>query len=188
MHAFGLSWLWRRREVVVNRPVPEALSGATPDVLRTSQACARVGLRTPDLLLAVDSARVPPDRTSHVPRLWPDPAVPLDPDALPVRGTAPPLAVPGAWVEPIGEERRRVLVAGDRTDAPAAMAGAVVALARELGLEVAEIRLAPSVVPDAEPRVMSVGPVPALAEYAQVGMLADHLERRAIRHDAGRTR
>lgn len=184
MHAVGLSWLWTRREVVVNRPTPEALCGATPDLLRTARACAEVGLRTPEILLATDAARVPRGRTPHPAHRWPGPGVPQDPDALPPMGAAPPLAAPGAWVEPLGPARRRVLVAGDHTDAPPDLAERIVALARTLGLDVAEVRLAPAREPADEPRVLSVTSVPSLAGGAQVRMLAGHLERRATAHAA----
>lgn len=183
MQAFGLSWLWTRRELVVNRPTPQALCGAVPDMLVTAQACSRVGLRTPDILMTTDAARVPRDRTPHPPRLWPEPVVPHDPDELAPRGVGPPLAVPGAWVEPVGPDRRRVVVAGDETDAPPAVAERIVTLVWLLGLEVAEVRLATDVRPDADPLVLSVAPVPSPVGVSQTALLARYLERRATEHE-----
>ena len=68
MHALALSWLWSRREVVVNPPTPACLSGVALDVLGVARACAAVGLATPAVLLATDAARVDRARTARAQR------------------------------------------------------------------------------------------------------------------------
>lgn len=180
-HAFALSWLWSRREVVVNPPTPACLSGVALDVLGVARACAAVGLSTPAVLLATDAARVDRARTARAQRRSWMGGVPgdLDVEAIDV---GPPLAAPALWVEELLPERRSVLACGDvLVDAPPVLAGRILELTTSIGLPVAEIRLArsahrPSVV------VVGVSPVPLLWSATHVQAIAADLERRAAEH------
>lgn len=184
IHAFGLSWLWTRRDVLVNRPTPGTLCGTVPDLLRIARACADVGLSTPDLLLTTDAARVPRKGWPNSDRrAWPQGTIPPDVDLLPPTGDGPPLALPTAWVETVAPERLHVLVCGgDVIDAPPPLHSPILALARALDLDVAEIRLAPSAQRPGLPVVLGVAPVPTLATGAHVRTLAVYLEQRAAEH------
>jgi hypothetical protein len=180
-HAFALSWLWSRREVVVNPPTPACLSGVALDVLGVARACATVGLSTPAVLLATDAARVDRARTARAQRRsWID-GVPGDLDAGPV-DMGPPLAAPALWVEELLPERRSVLVCTDiLIDAPPALADRLRELATSIGLPVAEIRLARSAHrPDVV--VVGVSPAPVLSSTAHLQAIAADLERRAAEH------
>ncbi|HBO54402.1 MAG: hypothetical protein C0493_10625 [Kytococcus sp.] len=186
MHAAGLSWLWSRREVVVNRPSPGALCGTAPDLLRLAPACAAVGLATPDLLLAADAARVPGERwPGGQRRPWVEGGIPRHVDA-PGRGPGRPvLAEPMVGSSEIPPGRRQVLVCGDVVDAPAGLVGPLRALVRSLDLEVASVLLSVPGPRPGGPEVLGVDPVPATTAPAGLQMLARHLEGRAAEH-AGR--
>ena len=182
IHAFGLSWLWSRRDVVVNRPTPGALCGTSPDIVLTAQACASVGLATPDILLAADGARTRPTRRPALERRrWVGGMVPTDVDSFRA-ADGPPLAAPAGWVERIRPERRRVLVAGDEALGPPALLGPLIDLAHALDLEVAEISLARSADPLGRILVLSVNPVPLLRSAVHVEAMTAHLERKAFQH------
>ena len=182
MHAFALSWLWSRREVVVNPPTPACLSGVALDVLGVARACAAVGLSTPAVLLATDAARVDRARTAHALRRSWIGGAPGDLDVA-AADVGPPLAAPAFWVEELLPERRSVLVCSDvLVDAPPALAGRLLELATSIGLPVAEIRLArsahrPGVV------VVGVSPVPALLSTDHLQAIAADLEHRAAEHN-----
>ncbi|GAA1757328.1 hypothetical protein [Agromyces humatus] len=182
MHAFGLSWLWSRRDIVVNPPTPACLSGAAPDLLGVARACAAVGLATPAVLLATDAARVDRARlTGPTRRPWVG-VVPGDYDAAPVDG-GPPLAAPALWIEELLPERLPVLVCRDRlVDAPPALAGRLRQLATSIGLPLAEIRLARSAGRPGGMVVVGISPVPALQGAAQLRVVATDLELRASAH------
>ena len=181
MHAFALSWLWRRREVVVNPPTPACLSGVALDVLGVARACAAVGLATPTVLLATEAARVDRARTARAQRRSWIGGAPVDLDAEAV-DVGPPLAAPAVWVEALLPERRSVLVCGDVVvGAPPVLAGRLRDLATSIGLPVAEIRLArsahrPGIV------VVGVSPVPLLWSATHVQAIVADLERRASEH------
>jgi len=182
MHALALSWLWSRREVVVNPPTPACLSGVALDVLGVARACAAVGLATPAVLLATDAARVDRARTARAQRRSWIGVVPADLDVESV-DVGPPLPAPALWVEELLPERRSVLVCRDvLVDAPPALAGRLLELATSIGLPVAEIRLArsahrPGVV------VVGVSPVPSLRSTAHLQAITADLERRAVEHN-----
>ncbi|GAA1797611.1 hypothetical protein GCM10009749_01450 [Agromyces neolithicus] len=181
MHAFGLSWLWSRRDIVVNPPTPACLSGSAPDLLGVARACAAVGLATPAVLLATDAARVDRARLAGPTRRPWVGVVPGDYDAAPVDG-GPPLAAPALWIEELLPERRRVLVCRDRlVDAPPALADRLRQLAEAVGLPLAEIRLARPA--DREGVVVvGISPVPALQSAAHLRAVATDLELRASAH------
>lgn len=114
MHAVALSWLWERRDVVVNRPRPEALWGATPDLLWIAEAVRVAGIEVPGVLGA-------PAPAGH-----------------------PPLPGPTIWREPLHSGRVRVLVAGDLVVGPPDWHEPLRRLAAELGLGWMEVVLARS--------------------------------------------
>lgn len=180
MHAIALSWLWSRRDVVVNQPTPGALCGAAPDLLRLALACADVGLPTPDLLLAADAARVPRERWPvGERRTWAGGGVPRHLDAHPRATEQPRLSAPMIGSSRTGTDRRQVLVCGDAVDGPAGLVEPLRALVRSLGLEVASVLLSPGEPRAAAPQVLGVDPVPATTTPAALHVLARHLEARA---------
>ena len=182
IHAFGLSWLWSRRDVVVNRPTPGALCGTSPDIVLTAHACASVGLATPDVLLAADGARTRPTRCPALERrTWVGGMVPTHVDSF-RSADGPPLAAPAGWVERLRPERRTVLVAGNEALGPSALRGPLIDLAHALDLDVAEITLARSAAPSGRILVLSVNPVPLLRSVAHTEAMATHLERKAFQH------
>lgn len=182
MQALALSWLWQRRDVVVNQPTPISLCGSAPDLLRLVQSCAAAGLATPTTLLATNAARVDRARTpSETRRSWPA-GVPADLEHAPV-DEGPPLAVPGLWSEDLLPGRRSVLVCGDRLiGGPPALDRPLRELARSLGLTVGEIRLARSADRPGIDLVVGVSPIPALQSAAHLIALASELEHRALAH------
>jgi len=182
MHAFALSWLWSRRELVVNPPTPACLSGVALDALGVARACATVDLATPAVLLTTDAARVDRARTAHAQRRSWIGVAPGDLDAAVVEA-GPPLAAPALWVEELLPERRSVLVCnGALVDAPAALAGRLLELATSIALPVAEIRLARSAHRQGVV-VVGVSPVPMLRSTAHLQAIAAELERRAAEHN-----
>lgn len=187
MHAVGMSWLWSRREVVVNRPTPSALCGAVPDPLRVALACAAAGLATPDLLLATDAARVPAARwPGGERRRWPEGGTPRHLDEFPPSTSGPPLAEPAVGLSHLGPDRWDALVCGSEVDAPADLHDPLRALVRSLDLEVAAIRLAPPAQGSDRPQVLGVDPVPSSTLSAHLLMLARYLEQRAAEHEGRR--
>lgn len=177
MHAFGMSWLWTRRHTVINTPSPYALCGHAPTLLVTALKCTDVGLDTPDLLLAVDAARVPRKaQPATARRDWSHPGIPADLDFLPP-AEGPPLSSPAAWAADAGPHRWQALVCDDTIlDAPPAHEEQLIKLVRALDLEVAEVRLAGTL---EQPVVMGVSPIPSLNSAGHLQALATHLERRA---------
>lgn len=187
MHAVGMSWLWSRREVVVNRPTPSALCGTVPDPLRVAVACAAVGLATPDLLLATDAARVPAGRwPGGERRRWPDGGTPRHLDEFPPGTSGPPLVEPAVGLSHLEPGRWDALVCGSEVDAPTELHDPLRALVRSLGLEVAAIRLAPPAPGLQGPQVLGVDPVPSSTLPAHLLMLARYLEQRATEHEGRR--
>lgn len=187
MHAVGMSWLWSRREVVVNRPTPSALCGTVPDPLRVAVACTAVGLSTPDLLLATDAARVPPGRwPGGRRRSWPEGGAPRHLDGFPPAAGGPPLAEPAVGLPDIAPGRWDTLVCGSEVDAPTELHDPLRALVRSLDLEVAAVRLAPPAAGADRPQVLGVDPVPSSALPTHLLMLARYLEQRATEHEGRR--
>ncbi len=178
MHAFGLSWLWTRRSVVVNTPTPGALCGTTPDILLTALACAEVGLDTPDVVLAVDAARVAPENRLLVARReWRQAQIPGTVDVFMPADGGPPLSMPAAWVSELGPHRWTALVCGDDiVGGPPRHHDRLVALARTLDLDVAEISIVGSV---DHPIILGISPHPSLLGVGHIDALASYLERRA---------
>ncbi len=184
LHAFALSWLWARRERLLNLPTPNSLPGTWPDLLTLARLGADVGLETPRLRFATHASRTrsaglgagEPGGAQRYE--WGSGSVPVGVDDLPM-ADGPPLASPAVWVEPIGQ-RSTVLVCGDDVvGAPAALEGRLRALARAAGLGVAQVGLAVPAEGAARQMVVSLSPVPALRARAHVEVTAAHLERRA---------
>lgn len=187
MHAVGMSWLWSRREVVVNRPTPSALCGTVPDPLRVAVACAAAGLATPDLLLATDAARVPPARwPGGGRRSWPEGGTPRHLDDFPPGNGGPPLAEPAVGLSDIAPGRWDALVCGSEVDGPTHLHDPLRALVRSLDLEVAGVRLAAPGQGRDRPQVLGIDPVPSSTLPTHLLMLARHLEQRAAEHEGRR--
>jgi hypothetical protein len=134
MHAFLLSWLSSLNCVVVNRPNPRSLSGELRGTAELLLLAGRAGLVSRGMRFTSSARRFPlPDYEPLVPidgaGLLSDTA--LTPTAKSILGSSPV-----HFLEPIGSERRRVLVLGDETygdEMPAGVRNHCMKLARQFG-------------------------------------------------------
>lgn len=144
MHAFLLSWLEGLRCVVVNRASPRGLGGVVRGAAEWLLLAGRAGLPARGMRFST-SARLFPKHGF-------EPHVPLEGAGLSAAAPAlrpTPRATlgnsPAHFLEPVGEERRRVVVVGGRAygdELPDALVDGCVGLARSNGCALAEFSFA----------------------------------------------
>jgi hypothetical protein len=142
MHAFLLSWLAGLKCLVINAPSPRSLGGEMRGTGEWLLLAGRVGLPSRRMRFATNARRFS--------KLHYDPFVPLEGAGLLVESALNPTAraiigsAPVHFLEPLGADRRRILVIGEKAqgDLPARLLEGCLRLARAGGCSLVEFTFA----------------------------------------------